>query len=384
MNRIRISLGKPTIISQGPAHVRGWGPWQFPNIERLPNRRLHVDYHVEADSALSYGKPVGHAVSADEGMSWEAADEGVTSGILLANGDRLRTKRRSSVPIDSWSLPDPVGSITSYGNLRLMYPFDLAAPPEKDWLMERCAAGTNEWREETAQVDDPGRLLITTEGVVAFPILWRMAIDRDGELWGINYDYSLHSADGLPRLRTVLYRTSDFGKTWRVHCEIFYEGDAEADDQWNKREGFSEPDLAFMPDGSLFCLLRTTDGNGLGPLYWTRSTNGGYTWSKPLVFDNIGVWPVLLTLKCGVTLAAYGRTGLFVRPTADPSGLVWGERTVIVEPGPYQQETCSYAGMIALDDCTALIVYSDFQVPGPDGNPRKSIMARKVHIDVLS
>lgn len=42
------------------------------------------------------------------------------------------------------------------------------------------------------------------------------------------------------------------------------------------------PDLSgLLADGSVLCLLRTADGNGIGPLYFCRSTDGGATWSRP-------------------------------------------------------------------------------------------------------
>jgi hypothetical protein len=180
------------------------------------------------------------------------------------------------------------------------------------------------------------------------------------------------------RFKVVFYRSTNFGRSWVELSEIPYQGDPLADPLWEVREGFSEPDVCFMPDGSIFCLIRTSDGNGIGPLYWSRSEDNGLTWSKPTYFDDLGVWPTLLNLGCGVTLAAYGRRGLFLRATTDPSGIQWDERVAVVPPGEYQRDTCSYADLIEVDACSAFIVYSDFQVPGPDGTPRKSIMIRSI------
>jgi hypothetical protein len=50
----------------------------------------------------------------------------------------------------------------------------------------------------------------------------------------------------------------------------------------------------------------------------------------------------------------------------------------VVPPGEYHRDTCSYAALLPLANDTALIAYSDFNVPGPDGTPRKAILVRTV------
>ena len=109
-------------------------------------------------------------------------------------------------------------------------------------------------------------------------------------------------------------------------------------------------------------------------MYLSRSTDNGKTWSKPLFFDTLGVWPIIQTLKNGVTLVCYGRPGLYLRATADPSGLDWDERITVINPGHNKQVTCAYAEMTALDDTTAYFVYSDFAYPNADGVPVKTIL----------
>ena len=86
-----------------------------------------------------------------------------------------------------------------------------------------------------------------------------------------------------------------------------------------------------------------------------------------------------LTLPCGVTLLAYGRPGLFLRATADPDAKNWSDRFTVVTPTGLTDEhvgrdTCAYAALLPLGDREALLAYSDFNVPGPDGTPRKTIV----------
>jgi len=157
-----------------------------------------------------------------------------------------------------------------------------------------------------------------------------------------------------------------------------------------------------MPDGSMITLLRT---DSLAPSYLARSVDGGKTWSEPKKFDKLGVWPVLCTLPCGVTLASYGRPGFFIRATDDPSGMEWDDPITIIPQEIADEEiiervdyfgtivrnedgenvggpkTCSYSDMIPLDDNTALLVYSDFTVPNAEGKPCKTILARKITVE---
>ena len=43
--------------------------------------------------------------------------------------------------------------------------------------------------------------------------------------------------------------------------------------------------------------------------------------------------------------------------------------------------TCGYTNMIALDDHTAALIYSDFRVKDETGSPRKCIMFRTITVE---
>jgi hypothetical protein len=376
-----ITLGDPVVVSRGPAGLTRWGPWQFPAIERLADGRLHVTFHVEADSATAYGLPVGHAVSADEGQTWQsisAAPE--TGGLLLANGDRLRAVALRSRPAAGLILPQPIADWKgSYGGAYNVFALDdLAADLRDGWRFARCRAGQTQWQEETARVELPGEVRYTTEDVFTFPWMWRMRLAPDGSLWGMYYGFHAPHRRLNDKWSTLLLRSTDNGHSWSLQSEILYHADAAADPGWANWDGFTEPNIGFLPDGSFMCLLRTTDGHGIGPLYSCFSIDNGLTWSRPRVFDDRGVWPAVVELANGWTLASYGRPGLFVRATMDPAGRVWGNRVAVVEPKQYQTDTCSYSDMIPLGDGTAMIAYSDFQYPDAAGDRRKTILVRRV------
>ena len=129
----------------------------------------------------------------------------------------------------------------------------------------------------------------------------------------------------------------------------------------------------------MLCLLRSTEGHGVGPVYRSHSTDRGRTWSRPEVLDRLGVRPRLLVLDNGVTLATYGRPGLYLRATADPAGRRWDAPVTLVAPSEtFQQDTCGYACFLATGPDRAFVAYSDFNWPGPDEKPRKTILVRRV------
>ena len=127
----------------------------------------------------------------------------------------------------------------------------------------------------------------------------------------------------------------------------------------------------------------TTDAGT--PSYITRSTDNCKTWSEPVVFDEVGVLPQMLTLDCGVTLASYGRPGVFVRATDDPSGQIWQDRVDVGVGGTranWSIYSCSYTSLIPLDSHTALLAYADFQYPSAknEREAAKTILVRTVTV----
>jgi hypothetical protein len=114
-------------------------------------------------------------------------------------------------------------------------------------------------------------------------------------------------------------------------------------------------------------------------MYITWTYDGARSWTEPEYFDDRGVWPQTVLLENGAAIAGYGRTGLFIRPLVNGE---WKDRVAIVKPAGYQTDTCSYCALAATGPDTALIVYSDFNKPGPDGKPRKSIMSKKIRVGV--
>jgi ABC-type amino acid transport substrate-binding protein len=131
-------------------------------------------------------------------------------------------------------------------------------------------------------------------------------------------------------------------------------------------------------------------------MYFSKSFDLGKTWTKPEVFDFCGVFPRTCKLDCGATLITYGRPGIFVRGTFGKAN-EWTNRLDIVEPidrsglanevkekkdqGYHDWDgLCGNSDIIAVDDNTALVFYTDFYYPDEKGVKRKTVLAREVKV----
>ncbi len=387
---MNIEISEPVVVATSQAEYRDWGPYQFPRLNRMPDGRILLSYHVEADSPTAYGLPKGMAVSADDGNTWtvlpkakDPEEQGnFRESVLLPNGDHVRPFAPRSVPVEELTLPEiPVFSgIGGYGHETKVYvQAEIPELRDKGWELLRLAKGGTDWVREQANVVLPGLACVSREGVIPVPRFDVLKVAPDGSLWSLEYRFP-RFLDGKLTFRSILIlRSADHGKNWEIWSETLYQPDIETDPLALERiGGYGEPDVEFLPDGSVLMLLRTTDGKGPGPLYAVRSTDLGRTWSKPEYFDNIGVWPQLLTLANGITLSTYGRPGFFLRSTNDPSARNWQEKITIVAPQAEYCDTCSYSAMLPLDANSVLLAHSDFHYHGEDGKQRKAILIRKV------
>ena len=384
---MKIHLHDPVIVSQAPPELRSWGPWQFPLLTPLGDGRLLLEFHREADSAQAYGLPVGQSISADGGATWqEVPAPGIKAGLRLPDGSELRAIQHPSIPLTGLNLPDPLAFVPSSYPLTYHYYrwSDLPTDLQSGWWFRRRTAGSAEWVEEQAHLDIPNPVSYVSEGVFVVPFFEqdRIHLLPDGTLLATLYAQPQLSGGRfiVRRALSFLVASSDGGRTWRWKGHIPYRPDARADSFWDERDGFTEPQIVCLPDGSMIVFLRTDDGNGRGPLYWARSQDGGASWSRPAVFDRIGVWPQARRLADGAVLAAYGRPGLFVRAALDPSARRWGKPKAIVPPGQTGRDTCSYSSLLPLPGGGALIAYSDFNVPDAHGRPCKTILVRRIEV----
>ncbi len=378
-----VEVGDPVLVTEGPASEHRWGRYQFPTVERLADGRLIIFVHVEADSVDAYGKPGKTFVSSDQGATWTSDSEAanLAYGFKLPNGDYFRTATTAPVKVNPEELPKPVGAAAAYRDRYTMYRLSELPPLMRLIFFNRYAAGVDGWRQESTPLDFPGGLRGVLHGVL--PRIWwgDMRLAGDGSLVAVTYPAYLDQ-DGKVYCHSVCYRSTDSGKSWKFQGRIAYRPDAKADPHAAERGGFFEPALEVLRDGSLLSVLRTTDGHGVGPMFFSRSRNLGRTWTRPKAFTPTGVLPRLLLMGNGTMVLSSGRPGVDLRFSFDGKGKRWTEarRLVPISAEGVQVDSCGYTGLVPLNDNTFLIVYSWFRRPGADGLPHKAILVRRVAI----
>jgi hypothetical protein len=365
----QLELGEPRLVVAGPAEEKRWGRWQFPTLEEGPDGALFLFVHVEPDSAASYGKARKTFASRDRGKTWTETENPGAYGLKLRKGEWLRTDTVAATPVKDLRLPAKVAERASYGTPFQLYRMMELPESLQQIFFQRFRNGA--WHGESQRLDDPEAMRYATGGLI--PQIWwgDMKRLRDGRLVALTYPY-YHLSQKLPYTSVASYESRDEGRSWKKTGQILYE---EPD---KRRDGFTEPALEILPDGSLFAVLRTTDGNGVGPMYRSWSRDGGKTWTAPEAFTETGVLPRLLQLRNGVLVMSSGRPGVDLRSSRD-GGRSWtkAERLVPVpDESKPQVDSCGYTSMVALGKDRFLIAYSWFRPP----TGRKSIYVREVRV----
>ncbi len=396
MNDFRIRLGEPVTVAYDPKEYRfdwDWGYYQFPAIGRGEDGTIVCTFNVCDDSFTAFGKKNTTRTyrSTDDGVTWTPAPEDARICTRLPGGTFLSTTTvLSPAPSEVPGLGEPdfdflheratddPGAEKVYR--RESYWYYRTAPEDlRRWAYLRKEPG-GEWQLCRPVVEMPeDALLISMNGFLLRYMFEKFRLTPDGKVIGCYYPVRADGYDGRPGSCPTFFLSGDDAKSFQYLGRIPYEPDPRFDiRRFPALTGFSEPVLEFLPDGTAVCLLRTHEDDVKSPSYLTRSFDGGRTWEKPRVFDEeLGVFPQLLHLRCGVTLATYGRPGVFVRGTDDPEALRWQDRVTVLD----SRHTCSYTGILALGDASALMIYSDFARIQADGKPHKSLVVRRIDVE---
>ena len=180
--------------------------------------------------------------------------------------------------------------------------------------------------------------------------------DLIGSMYG-NYEGDTQLCAGYPvelnqrKYHTIVVFSKDKGRTWGNPVHVAYDkmlGRGIPDGHamigksipaiMEKRimvvpaitmEGFRESDLVQAKNGDLLCIMRSGGRNPIEgvplfptPLYCSRSTDNGQTWTPPMQIADRGVSPNAVVLKNGIIVCTYSRPGNWLI-FSDDNGLSW-------------------------------------------------------------
>ena len=402
--KFRIVLSDPVVVSTGEITPHSenvkWGPRQFPVLLRTVKGDIYCKWNMCNDD-IQGSSPIGganSAISEDNGKTWRATtSEDKPIGFHpMSNGKRFSGfVAKPGYP--ETGITDDVTPVAVSQRNKVYRAIDC---PKADLTVYASETDPVSGEKETFEVKlnwpfhpidvytsrtGPHLIHPTTR---AFSMGNQIVIGD--ELYCCMYERGFNSVTGEALkygtcTNVYVFRSTDNARSWDFISQVLMD-----DEFYNVRnipgfEGFVEPMMEVMPDGSVVMLIRT---GGIHPSYITRSTDCCKTWSKPVIFDDFGVRPQIMTLKCGVTLASYGRPRMHLRATGDPSGLAWEAPIEIPMTLPFEEDpsvhhtrtSCFYTRLLPLDDTSALMVYTDFHYPDENGDPRKSVLVRTIRV----
>ncbi|RRA98017.1 sialidase family protein [Larkinella rosea] len=387
--KYRVTLGEPVVVSVADKEEK-WGHFQFPDIARTIDGTIAVKWNMANDNMEAYGGTSSPtAISADGGKTWKPGPTDwehtiLAEGVLMPNGERIKIVTPKPVKESELTMPSPVGSMTRRNYKHTFYKLTEMPASRQGVFLARRKEGERAWQNEQATLDDPQALRYSLRGMV--PVVWwgdlKVAADRSVVAcvypgFHIRDDGSVDTKGGV-----FFYRSTDSGHSWKILSRIPYQPDTKIDTNGVNKFWFTEPAFEILSNGTYLSVIRSHDIYS-GPLYASRSTDQGKTFTKPEVFAPNGVFPRLLQLKNGVTVVASGRPGVQIRFSNDGKGEQWTNAFEMLPFGKnstYDQVSCGYTGLLPTGDNSFLIVYSDFDFKNPQGQIRKAIKVREVTV----
>ncbi|MBQ7868628.1 MAG: exo-alpha-sialidase [Clostridia bacterium] len=383
-----IQLFDRVLVDSAPRRVRQWGPYQFPSLCKKDGK-YYYHFNDAADHYSAYGQP-GWVYRTDAAcLGWEWCDDrdayNEARALTLPNGDRVCRYSIQSALTKDLVLPPSVGEFTINGRHYTCYRSDELPLDIGGFSLLRKKAGESEWKLEHVPMHENGGIRGAFDGFL--PAMQARAnkfwLGPDGKPYLLCYNFKLRE-DGTPDDRDWVYlmRSDDNAHSFQEIGAIPYQPDLSVDpDAYSDdRRGFLEPDMCFLDEKRILCVIRTTH-RCLGPMYICRSSDGGATWTKPEYLHNHGVYPHLLRLECGAVVLSYGRPGVDVMVSWD-EGETWSKPVCIVpqkNPKP-TADTCGYTQLIAVDRNTCMLAFSDFNYDPGDGYPRKAMFSQLIRL----
>ena len=400
-----IELGEPIVVAQPEEVDNVWGHYQFPSLYETLGGNVMIKWTMHNDTIE--GGASQCMFSKDGGKTWEpwTKDDVMLYGVRMNNGKYfLGFDAGSVVEAGDWlSKYTPKITNAVINGVGPTYTYMAADIKEFDNRVYATEYDptTNTYTKFEVNLDWPYMPLevyppLTAGGAKRiYPTANQFAVsglygleEKDGDLYFCMYTHGINSANGTANkyhkyLSIYVFKSSDMGRSWKYISQVSPSKD-NADIGNVGYEGFGECSMSVTKDGTLVMLMRTgadfNNKKGL-PCYITRSTDNGQTWSTPEVFGPVGVMPQIEMLECGVTLAVYGRPGLYMRTSNDLTASEWSDPIEIPLSEGAEWRSCYYTYILPLSETTALLAYSDFHYPNQNGSgTRKTILVRTVTV----
>jgi hypothetical protein len=195
--------------------------------------------------------------------------------------------------------------------------------------------------ELAPEIDRPGRPRYIDHSIVAL---------RDGSLLA----GAMAKFAGDTKTRSIVVRSTDRGRTWQYVSTVAFDL-TEGDER--RRSGFEEPCLQMLPNGEVLCFMRS-GGAVAGwywPLYMSRSSDDGNTWSHADPIADRGVMPNSCLMSNGVLALIYGRPGDWLAFSID-CGHTWVGHFCLRQ-GPQAIDCSHYDSIIEVAPDTLLAAY---------------------------
>jgi hypothetical protein len=159
----------------------------------------------------------------------------------------------------------------------------------------------------------------------------------------------------------AVYRSTDAGESFSYYSTIAQNPNPR-DMLERQFEGFDEPVMKRLADGTLICVMRT--GSYL-PLFQAFSYNNGATWTTPEAIGSPGVFPDLVLSHSNVLVLSSGRPDVYLM--AKRSGGHWGQKTFVyrstydagfVSDQRVNERSCCYTSLVETEPDSLVMVMS--------------------------
>lgn len=322
-DEIAVTMGKPFLITKSDKEMQ----W-FPSLMQISEKKLLLSFSSSPDAINPGGARMGYVVTENGGRTWSKPmyqPRAVSSWIHRKDGTCL------------W----------------FNYTLDYVSESTATFALGKSTDGVHYDWSTTATVDvSPNKFnsqLDGTKGVASFVFCRSVLEMPDGAMLATMYGRFL--GDVLDR--SILVRSTDGGATWKYLSTIGY-------DPTVGHEGLNEPCVAQLPNGNLFAVMRNW---AWVPMWSSRSTDGGKTWSKilrmPARTTMAAVFPDLCLMSNGMLACSAGRRGAHLMFAPDPYKDNWTDNTLVVfdTPSIYDSPSTFYTGIREVAPGRLLYVY---------------------------